>query len=175
MSNVRYRAPGPVSHAKLLEVLRYEPDTGHFFWVEQTPRVSSRPLDRPAGGYDGKGYITIILEGRRYGASRLAWFYMTGAWPEKLVDHINCVRNDNRWCNLREANLRQNAGNSGVRPDNKSGYKGVSWHKKLSKWRAQINISGKLTHLGLFSTPEEASAAYLKAAQDHFGEFARAA
>ncbi len=39
---------------------------------------------------------------------------------------------------------------------------------------AQICINSKSIHLGVFDTKEEASAAYLAAAERHFGEFARA-
>lgn len=40
---------------------------------------------------------------------------------------------------------------------------GVSWHKANKKWRAQIRIKGKVKHLGLFKTEEDAHKAYLDA------------
>ena len=40
---------------------------------------------------------------------------------------------------------------------------GVSFHKSTSKYRAQIRVDGKVRHIGVFTTPEQASAAYIKA------------
>jgi hypothetical protein len=47
-----------------------------------------------------------------------------------------------------------------------SGYKGVSWKKKISKWVANIKIDGKLKHLGYFTSEEEAAEAYQKALKE---------
>jgi len=38
--------------------------------------------------------------------------------------------------------------------------KNYSWHKSLKKWASYINIDGKLKHLGLFLTEEEAKKAF---------------
>jgi len=47
--------------------------------------------------------------------------------------------------------------------NNTSGYTGVSWDKTRNKWKAEIRINGKNKYLGLFTTVEEASAAYITA------------
>lgn len=59
--------------------------------------------------------------------------------------------------------------------NNTSGYKGVVWFPKTKKWRARIGLNGERISLGLFSTREEAHAAYRAAAERLHGEFARAA
>lgn len=100
---------------------------------------------------------------------------MTGAWPRQFVDHVNCDRTDNRWSNLRDASPSQNARNIGKRRDNKSGFKGVSFHNRAGRYRAEIRVKGRTRHLGLFNTPQEASKAYEAAAKSLAGEFARAA
>lgn len=38
---------------------------------------------------------------------------------------------------------------------------GVSWHERSGKFRARVNITGKVKHLGIFSTPEAAHDAYI--------------
>jgi hypothetical protein len=43
------------------------------------------------------------------------------------------------------------------------------------QWRSQIKVGERLIFLGYFHTPEEAHAAYGRAAVEHFGEFARIA
>lgn len=44
---------------------------------------------------------------------------------------------------------------------------------QCSKYRAFISINGKNKHLGMFTTPEAAHAAYCAAALERFGEFAK--
>ena len=98
---------------------------------------------------------------------------MTGKFPIDQVDHINLDKLDNRWVNLREATNSQNQANIHAHITNTSGFKGVSWHRGVQKWRAQIERDGHSCYLGYFDTPEAAAAAYANAAQKHFGEFAR--
>lgn len=49
---------------------------------------------------------------------------------------------------------------------NTTGYRGVTKDKKTGRYSARIFCKGKQTHLGVYDTPEEASAAYLKAKED---------
>lgn len=99
---------------------------------------------------------------------------MTGAPIPKdmVVDHINHNRLDNRRANLRLCSHIKNMQNQAKRLDNKSGFKGVVWHKSTGKWQAQIQNSGKKVHLGLYLTPEQAHAAYVAAARELHGDFA---
>lgn len=158
---------------RLRFLIRYEPETGKFFRKVST---AARSLEgSECGDIDGKGYIRLRVDGRRYIGHRLAWFYMTGAWPADEVDHINRCRTDNRWCNLRLATKSLNKRNTSVRRNNRVGFKGVSWHKDAKRWRSRIYINGKEKNLGLYDTPEAANAAYEAAALLYFGEFARAA
>lgn len=90
------------------------------------------------------------------------------------VDHKKVgikYRLDNRKKNLRIATKNQNQYNRTKYRNNKSGFKGVSLHKRSQKWYACIQINGKGIHLGSFDTPEEASKAYQKAAKKHHKEF----
>jgi hypothetical protein len=89
------------------------------------------------------------------------------------VDHINGDGLDNRRCNLRIATRAQNLQNRGAPKDNKSGYKGVCWHRKTRRWMAQITTAGKHRYLGVFCSPDEAHAVYCAAAKEQHGEFAR--
>ena len=89
------------------------------------------------------------------------------------VDHIDGDRLNNRRNNLRLATHAQNMANRKLQKNNKSNFRGVSFHKGSQKWRAEIQKEGTKTNLGYFNTPEEAYAAYLEASNRLFGEFAR--
>jgi hypothetical protein len=78
--------------------------------------------------------------------------------PEGMVvDHINRDVTDNRKINLRVVTQQQNSRN---RANITGKYKGVSWTKSNSKWRATIQVSGKCKHLGYFEVEIEAAKAY---------------
>jgi hypothetical protein len=44
-------------------------------------------------------------------AHRVAWFLMTGAWPEGVIDHVDGDRANNRWANLRDVTTKMNNAN----------------------------------------------------------------
>lgn len=106
-------------------------------------------------------------------AARLAWLYMTGEWPACQVDHKDANEGNDAWSNLRAASHAENMRNKKACKSTYSGFKGVGRNRK--KWAARIRVDGTLKHLGTFTNPEEAHAAYAKAAEAHFGQFARAA
>lgn len=89
-----------------------------------------------------------------------------------LVDHRNGNGLDNRRANLREATHAENMRNRGPLSTNTSGFKGVSPDKTRGKWRAQIQVDGKVYRLGCYATAEAAALAYDVAAVELHGEFA---
>ena len=145
-----------LTQERLLEVLRYSKSTGLFTW-----RTSNRKGEL-AGTTTSNGYIRIGIEGKQYKAHRLAFLYVTGKWPEHEVDHINGVKSDNRWTNLRDVSVSTNQHNRTEPNTGRELPLGVTKHK-CGRFQAQIFVGGKYNYLGLFSTPEEASAAYVKA------------
>lgn len=154
--------------ARLKQLFHYDPDTG----------VLTRITNVQGGGRVGKkdwceanGYYIVSVDGEQYYLHILAWIYMTGDYPNGLMDHINRDKKDNRFANLREATSSENAWNVGVPRHNTSGYKGVTRNKRLNTWTAGITFNGKRIHLGNFSTPEIASVAYHNAAKEYHGEF----
>lgn len=146
----------------LLERLRYDPETGLFWWKRNTV---GRPTHKPAGNkaYQARDRsphaIRFVLGSPRkcYQAHRLAWLIMTGEDPgEMTIDHINRNPFDNRWENLRLADSSLQMRNR--RNFGKSAHKGVHFKLSLSKWNAYAWIDGKRKHLGYFATEEEAAA-----------------
>ena len=103
---------------------------------------------------------------------RICVLLHTGEWPELSVDHINHVKTDNRWCNLRQVTHSQNLANRPVKLNN-TGYRGVIQFSP-ARWRAQINggTAAVKRYLGTFYCPREAAMAYNYAALEQFGDCA---
>jgi hypothetical protein len=162
-----------ISIDRVRALLAYDALTGDFSWrVRRGPKA---PAGGPAGTPHSGGYLRIKVDHRFYYAHRLAWFYATGDWPADQIDHIDGDKRNNRFANLRLADKAQNSQNAKRRSNNTSGYKGVSWNQNRQCWQVTIKYDGKSRYLGLFDDREQAHAAYMRAAEAHFGEFARAA
>ncbi|WP_457659611.1 HNH endonuclease [Sinorhizobium medicae] len=165
------RRPRQLTQEELKAELHYDPESGKF--TRRTAR-GNRAAGIVVGTDDGQGYLKIQVLGHRHKAHRLAWLYVHGRFPENEIDHINGIKSDNRLANLREATTLENCRNRPMRSDNAIGLKGVSFHPSTGKYRAKISFGGKEHSLGLHDTPEAAHEAYLAAANDNFGKFARA-
>lgn len=153
--------------------IEYDATLGIFRWVVNRGLGGSRGrVGGVVGCPHGNGYWRIRLDGVGYFAHRLAYAFMTGEWPESDIDHIDGIKSNNRWENLRGATTSQNHANMRIQPRSKSGFKGVSPNNGGPRWKAEITKNYKQFYLGTFDTAEEAHAAYCNAASDMFGEFA---
>lgn len=88
-----------------------------------------------------------------------------------MVDHRDGNGLNNRKSNRRLATNAQNQHNQGIRCDNMSGAKGVSFCSRSGKWRAEIYVAQKKVYLGLHPTVDAARAAYADASRRLHGEF----
>lgn len=131
--------------------------------IEEWDRCKDRTW-RASTVHGGQVYA-VAISGRK--ATYLHRFIM--GEPNCEVDHINLNRLDCRKSNLRLASRMEQSGNTPIRSDNTSGYKGVSLHKGMGKWRATIQ---KRT-IGYFNDAISAAKAYDDEARRVFGEFAR--
>jgi len=154
----------------LKEILKYDPETGIFTRLKST---SNRiKIGDKAGTESSEGYLVICIDYKSYYAHRLAYFYMEGHWPKSEMDHTDHIRDNNIWSNLRACTSSNNLANRPKYRNNTSGFKGVTWHEALKKWRARIGYKNKYIHLGLFNCKVEAAKTYNEKALELFGEFA---
>jgi hypothetical protein len=148
-----------------LGVIGYSPSTGKFFCLKGKRR------GQETGLVEDSGYVRVSYRGKYVPGHQLAWRIMTGKWPEQEIDHINRVKHDNRFENLRLATRGENSRNKGKHSNNTSGFKGVHWHKQRGAWVARIMVERDAIHLGCFANREDAFAAYAAAAKELHGDF----
>lgn len=160
-----------ITQEKLKEILGYDPLTGVFVWRVASARKIK--IGDVAGNLYSSGYLYIGFQRKLYRAHTLAWLYIHGVFPRKMVDHIDGNPSNNSIRNLRECSASENQKNRKMNSNNTSGYKGVSFDKSLGRWRATGATGNKTIHIGFFDTPEEAGEAYQEFAKANHGEFYR--
>lgn len=163
----RYRGASRsmITHALLLSLIHYNPRTGVFtrLAIPNGSGRGKRPVASVAATPKGDGYMRVYVDGRRYSAHRLAFFYMMGRWPDPEVDHKDGDGSNNRWRNLRESTRAANQQNQrrAQRSNRHSRLLGVK--KNGNGWTAKIVFYGLSIGLGTYGTPAEAHAVYVRA------------
>lgn len=138
----------------LLEYFNYDSKDGAIYWKKITPPNTVKRGTR-AGGVHKLGYRLVKVLGKTYREHRVVWAMHTGQWPENFIDHINGIRNDNRFENLREVTEPENSKNRRKGKNNKTGVNGV--HIQNGRYIASIRVQGCLVYLGSFATLQEAA------------------
>lgn len=153
----------------LRQILNYNKDTGKWIWLVKNG--TNNNIGDIAGTVNNDGYNIITYKRKKYKSSRLAFIYMGHEIP-KIVDHINTIKTDDRWNNLRASTVQMNGANRKSRYKNMP--KGITWNARRNKWVSQITVNNKLKYLGGYDCPAAASFVYQIEADKSFGKFARA-
>lgn len=156
-----------ITQNELKKVLKYDLYNGMFTWKVRAAKNVFKGVE--AGNIASNGYINIGINKSVYLAHRLVWLYMIGELPKSDIDHINGIKTDNRWCNLRLATRSQNQFNRKVSINNKLGIKGVRKYK--NSFRASARYNGVKYELGSYSSELDANKAYQNFCKKHHGEF----
>lgn len=162
-----------MSRERILEMLRFEPATGQFFWIKP-PRCHPEVLGNEAGcarpGKNGKSYWYIKMDGGLFKRSHLVFMLRHGRFPFPCADHRNGNSLDDCPDNIREATIQQNNWNHHKRAKRSPLPMGV--RKMGRRFQACLAHNGHMNYLGTFATPDEARAVYLLKRKECFGEFA---
>ena len=151
--------------AALREDFKVSPD-GTLYRVA----IKGKPIEpRVTGTLDSSGYLQCTYMNKQHRVHRLVFAIVYGHLP-MTVDHIDGDILNNSPLNLRPATHSQQAINTKLKSTNSTGYRGVSWSTSKGKYMAYINVDGKRTWLGNFSSLEDAVKARESAsAAKHFG------
>ena len=113
----------------------------------------------------------VIINGKHYLTHRIVFMMHNGYLPQ-YVDHIDRNRSNNKIENLREATHSQNAYNSTIRKDSKTGIKNVSWNKVDKSWKVRIQANNTRITIGQFKDLELAELVAMEARNKYHGEYA---
>lgn len=141
----------------LKSLVIYCPLTGNVIW--RVYRNGAAIKYSKCGTLTDDGYYQTTIDGKKYQLHNLIWLYMTGNLPSKQIDHIDGVRNNNSWSNLRDVTIRENAQNQ--RMHREGHLPGVQYIAKGNRFIARAWVNGKRIYLGCFKTAEEANKTYM--------------
>lgn len=163
------------SQQYLQECFDYDELTGNLTWKERPithfknnhamQTFNTVFVGKKAGTQHSTGYINVNIANAGFRLHRVIYKLMLGTDPECVIDHINNIKNDNRWCNLRDVSASDNSNNTLLYKNNISGVKGVSIciRGNTTAWKSKITISGNHINLGTFKNKDEAIKARLEA------------
>lgn len=156
------------TQALVKQLFTYSPESGLLVW-------KTGPRKGHVAGSRAHEYLQVFVDGTNYYVHRIAWLWMTGDWPDGVIDHIDQNKRNNSFANLRPATQAENMRNQPPRKRNASGHIGVRFNTKTRRWSARLMLNYKEVSLGFFNTREEAIAARLAGERKYYGKFARGA
>lgn len=119
---------------EIKKLYEYNPVTGIVMNLVTGKRAGSLNKQR--------GYRYISIKGSKVPEHRFIWFYMLGKFPENQIDHINGLRDDNTWNNLREVTVSENQQNRSINLEHTVGVKGISEDTCRQRFKARVVLNG---------------------------------
>ncbi len=155
-----FSSDGKIGYGKLL--------TGEVFIFdsEDYDKIRNTMWYRSVQGAHGEAYVADCNSHKLHRV-------IMNAPADLYVDHNNLDTLDNRKCNLRICNHRDNLCNRALQPNNKSGVSGVSWKKRRGTWNARVKYYGQEIHLGAYRSFVEAVQARNEGMKWLYGDFGR--
>lgn len=145
----------------ILQLFSYDENSGNLLW--KVGRSGTRGIGNVAGFLEKNGYLRIRINKKQYLAHRIVWIYFNGNIPEGMeIDHINCIKNDNKIQNLRLCTRSSNLQNQKRAPISNKSTGLLGAHEVNGKFRSEICIDGERHFLGYFNTAEDAHIAYVE-------------
>lgn len=142
------------STEELNRIFDYNPESG--LLTTKIKLANRVPANTIVGSLSSAGYLKVSVKGSSFAVHRIAWKLMTEEEPS-VVDHINHIKFDNRFCNLRGTSYQINNLNR----------KGTKGYCILPNKTFRVTLSGK--DVGYFKEEALALQAYKDAKYEYFG------
>lgn len=136
----------------LLQTFNYNPTTG-ILSLKKKIKYLNKEIGDEAGHLAKSGYRSVGIKGKEYRVHRIIYLMQTGKWPDNQIDHIDRIKDNNRWTNLRDATPSENSCN--VTTTNALGIKGISKHKHTGDYHAHIT-KDKIVYQKAFKNLDDA-------------------
>lgn len=152
------RRNATITFSDLQEYVECDLTTGRLY--EKKSYLNHKQGDELPCHRDKRGYLQVTVNRRHIPVHRVVLAFMLGKMPPKttVCDHINGVVDDNRACNLRAVDQKDNCRNQSRSNNNKSTVTGVFYIEEEKVFLAYITHDKKRKHLGRYKTFEEAVA-----------------
>jgi hypothetical protein len=163
------RDPESIKAFFMEEIWKDVPGYEGMYYVSNLGKVKNKRNVMLTGRINSRGYLRAALnkngktkEFRFHQLVAMAFLNHEPCGMERVVDHINGNKLDNRVENLRLVTQRENC-----KPNKlTSKYTGVHFCKYVGKYISKIFINGKSKYLGKFEDEYQAHLAYKKALEN---------
>lgn len=138
-----------IDHKELSEEFEYSEDSPSGL-ISRKNRMHGARMGEPVGfkcnGSKTGGYWKVKHKGKSLLVHRIiyALYYKIELDPKLVIDHIDSDRGNNKISNLQQISRTENNRKSLDTSKNKSGARGVSWHKNSETWVSYYCIDRKL-------------------------------
>jgi hypothetical protein len=127
-------------------------------------------IGKIAGFVKKNGYSMVRVGKGQYLAHRIIFLYHYGFLPSE-IDHMDGNPRNNKIENLRAASHEENIRNSKNYSTNKSGTRGVTWHKRTQKWQVDVQVNKKTCYVGIYEDKELAELVSIEARNLFYKEY----
>ena len=145
---------------------------GELYWKNKTSPFVNIVINQKAGCVSKDGYKKIAINKKSYGTHRIIFMMFNGYMPDQ-VDHKDNNPANNKIENLREATISQNMQNAVISKRNKSGIKGVNFHKASKQWIVRLSINNVRKYFGTYNDIDYAKFVADAMRYKYHGKFAR--
>tara|TARA_R110001632_G_scaffold23431_1_gene66338 strand:+ start:51 stop:596 length:546 start_codon:yes stop_codon:yes gene_type:complete len=143
--------------------------TANYTYDRDAGQVFNNKTGKPSLAVNSRGYLRVTTcvnnKNKFIQTHHVVWFFEYGEWPTQCMDHVDGVKTNNHYTNLRLVTNRENLQAYRKSIKSSSPYQGVTKNKRSGKFSTRIRAGegSKQHYLGYFACELEAARAYDRA------------